>query len=161
MRAELKSPLGELIVGDPAQTMMVLGEKLRKRPPLFAVVGDFVAKNVLNAQLEPDIIIVDNRTLREEVEPVAHGMNEVRVRNDAGTISDESQEVIHDSVTLKSRVALVVEGEEDLLVLPLLAEMPLGSVIAYGQPREGLVVVTVTGERRRWARGFMSRMEMR
>ncbi len=54
-----------------------------------------------------------------------------------------------------------MEGEEDLLVLPLLAEMPLGSVIAYGQPHEGLVVVTVSEERRDWARRFLNRMEMK
>ncbi len=161
MRAELKAPLGELITGDPSQTIALLGDKLKKRPPLFAVVGDFVAKNVLNAGLEPDIVVVDNRTLREEVEPLAHRMDEVRVRNDAATISHESRMALHDAVTLKRRLAVIVEGEEDLLVLPLLAEMPLGSVIAYGQPREGLVVVTVTGERRRWARDFMSQMEMR
>jgi uncharacterized protein (UPF0218 family) len=32
-------------------------------------------------------------------------------------------------------------------------------VIVYGQPLEGLVVVTVTEERRSWARGFMDRMQ--
>jgi uncharacterized protein (UPF0218 family) len=39
--------------------------------------------------------------------------------------------------------------------------MPLGSVIAYGQPHEGLVVVTVSEEKREWARGFLSQMEMK
>jgi len=153
--------LGELIVGEPNHTIAVLEKRLKKRPPQFAVVGDFVAKNVLNAGLNPDIVVVDNRTLREKVEPIAHGAKEVRVKNNAATISEESRRALHDAVTLKSRVAVVVEGEEDLLVLPLLAEMPLGSVIAYGQPREGLVVVTVTEERRHWARDFMSRMEMK
>jgi uncharacterized protein (UPF0218 family) len=62
---------------------------------------------------------------------------------------------------LKRRLAVVVKGEEDLLVLPLLAEMPIGSVIAYGQPHEGLVVVTVSEERRDWAREFLNRMEMK
>jgi uncharacterized protein (UPF0218 family) len=60
---------------------------------------------------------------------------------------------------LKKRLAVVVEGEEDLLVLPLMVVIPAGSVIIYGQPREGLVVVTVTEERRAWARGFMEKME--
>jgi uncharacterized protein (UPF0218 family) len=37
--------------------------------------------------------------------------------------------------------------------------MPLGSVIVYGQPREGLVVVEVTEEMKRWTEDFLTRME--
>jgi len=37
--------------------------------------------------------------------------------------------------------------------------MPVGSVVVYGQPREGMVVVTLTEERRRWAKEFMNTME--
>jgi uncharacterized protein (UPF0218 family) len=40
-----------------------------------------------------------------------------------------------------------------------MAEAPTGSVIIYGQPHEGLVVITVTDERRRWAKGFLDQME--
>ncbi len=138
-----------------------LKEKLKTKPPLFAVVGDFVAANLIAAGLSPDIVVVDNRTLRVEVEPVEHGLKEIKVPNEAATINAEAWLVLRAAVTLKRRVAVVVEGEEDLLVLPLLAEMPIGSVIAYGQPHEGLVVVTVSEERRDWARGFLNRMEMK
>ncbi|MCK4400253.1 DUF359 domain-containing protein, partial [Candidatus Bathyarchaeota archaeon] len=71
----------------------------------------------------------------------------------------EAQRVLRDAITLKKRLGVVVEGEEDLLVLPLMAMMPIGSVIVYGQPREGMVVVTLTEERRRWAKDFMAEME--
>ena len=37
----------------------------------------------------------------------------------------------------------VVEGEEDLLTLPSVAFSPLGSIVFYGQPNEGLVVIQV------------------
>jgi len=37
--------------------------------------------------------------------------------------------------------------------------MPLGSVIVYGQPSEGLVVVEVTEEMKRWNEDFLTRME--
>jgi hypothetical protein len=100
-------------------------------------------------------------TLRAEVTPVEHGLKEIHVPNKAATVNAEAWLVLRAAVTLKRRVAVVVEGEEDLLVLPLLAEMPIGSVIAYGQPHEGLVVVTVSEERRDWARNFLNRMEMK
>jgi hypothetical protein len=104
---------------------------------------------------------VDNKTLREKIKPVVHGLKEVKVPNEAATINAKAWLALRVAVTLKRRVAIVVEGEEDLLVLPLLAEMPLGSVIAYGQPHEGLVAVTVSEERREWARGFLKKMGMK
>jgi len=160
MRVELKTPLGELYRGEPKDTATRLKEKLSTKPPLFAVVGDFVAGNIIAAGLSPDIVVVDNKTRRVEVEPIEHGLREIRVPNEAATINAQAWLVLRSAVTLKRRVAVVVEGEEDLLVLPLLAEMPIGSVIAYGQPHEGLVVVTVSEERRDWARDFLNRMEM-
>jgi hypothetical protein len=140
---------------------MRLKKKLGDHLPLFAVVGDFVAANLIATGMSPDIIVVDNKILRVEVKPIEHGLKEVNVLNEAATINAEAWLALRVAVTLKRRVAVVVEGEEDLLVLPLLAEMPLGSVIAYGQPHEGLVVVTVSEERRDWARDFLNRMEMK
>jgi hypothetical protein len=160
MRAELKVPLGELYKGEPKDTVERLKEKLKVKPPLFAVVGDYVAANIIGAGLSPDIVVVDGKTLRAVVEPVEHHLNEIHVPNEAATINAEAWLVLRAAVTLKRRIAVVVEGEEDLIVLPLLAEMPIGSVIAYGQPHEGLVVVTVSDERRDWAKSFLNRMEM-
>ena len=153
--------MGELYRGEPTETTAKLREKIIIKPSLLAVVGDFVAANVIAAGLFPDIVVVDNRTLREQVKPVVHGLKEIKVPNEAATINAKAWLALRNAVTLKRRVAVVVEGEEDLLVLPLLAEMPLGSVIAYGQPHQGLVVVTVSEERRKWARRFLNRMEMK
>jgi len=161
LRSELKTPLGELYRGDPAETASMLRNNLIIKPSLLATVGDFVSANLIASGLSPDIVVVDNRTLREKVKPVVHGLREVKVPNKAATINAEAWLALRTAVTLKRKVAVVVEGEEDLLVLPLVAEMPLGSVIAYGQPHEGLVVVTVSEERRDWARGFLNRMEMK
>jgi hypothetical protein len=160
MRAELKTPLGRLLRGEPAETIRELTKLLSScRPPIFASVGDFVSSNVLVAGLKPDLVVVDNRIMRENVAPIVHGMRQVNVINAAGTIQEGAWRVLDEAIILKRKLAVVVEGEEDLLVLPLMASMPTGSVIVYGQPREGLVVVTVTEERRSWARGFMGRMQ--
>jgi uncharacterized protein (UPF0218 family) len=161
MRSELKKPLGKLLKGEPVETAARLKEKLIVKPPLLAIVGDFVAANLISAGFFPDIVVVDNKTLRVKVNPVKHGLKEINVPNEAATINAEAWLVLRTAVTLKRRVAIIVEGEEDLLVLPLLAEMPLGSVIAYGQPHEGLVVVTVSEKKRDWARRFLNRMEMK
>lgn len=127
---------------------------------MFAVVGDFSAKNILEAGHEPDIVVVDHRVMRVNVEPLDYGGRRIlQVRNLRSTVDIGVWDALEEAVTLKRSVAVIVEGEEDLLVLPLISLMPLGSLIVYGQPREGMVVVDVTEERKRWADSFMDRME--
>ncbi len=161
MRAELKRPLGHLFRGQPAETVLKLKEFLKKREtPLFAVVGDFTAKNILAASLEPDIVVVDHRIMRITVDPLDHGTRRIiNTENAQGTVDADAWNALEEAVTLKSEASVIVEGEEDLLVLPLISLMPLGSVIVYGQPREGLVVVEVTEEMKRWNEDFLTRME--
>jgi hypothetical protein len=55
-------------------------------------------------------------------------------------------------------VRIVVNGEEDLLVLPVAVYAPDNSVILYGQPNEGLVIVQVTEEVRNKASSIMNSM---
>jgi hypothetical protein len=161
MRAELKAPLGKLLPGESHETVSKLRRILgKKKPPMFAVVGDFTSSNILEAGLDPDIIVIDYRVMRLDVDPLNHGERHILLAsNSRGTIDAEAWAVLEEAVTLKSRTAVIVEGEEDLLVLPLISLMPLGSVIVYGQPREGMVVVEVSEERKGWAESFMTRME--
>ncbi len=160
MRVDLKTPLGELIKGDVSDNVVVLREMLEeKKPPCFATVGDYVTYYVMESGLNPDLAVVDHRVMRQNVEPFRFIREKVAVINPAGTIKAEAQRTLWEAITLKKRLGVVVEGEEDLLVLPLMAMMPIGSVIVYGQPREGMVVVTLTEERRRWAKDFMAEME--
>ena len=159
-RIELKEPLGKLLTGEPKDTVNALKKILEENnPPLFASVGDFVTWNILKKGLNPDIVVVDHRIMRKEVEPIKFSREVVEVSNPQGTITSQSCEILQNAVTLKKRLGVVVEGEEDLLVLPLMAIMPCSSIIVYGQPHEGMVVVTVTEERRAWAKDFMNQME--
>lgn len=128
---------------------------------MFATVGDFVSGHILNSGLHPDIIVIDHKIMRQGVEPLRFKRERVDVVNVPGTISADSQRVLKAAVILNNRLGVVVEGEEDLLVLPLMAMMPQCSVIVYGQPHEGMVVVTLTEERREWAENFMTMMEER
>ncbi len=161
MRAELKVPLGLLLTGEPEETTSRLREILQERRPLmYAVVGDFTSMNILNSGLEPDICVIDHRVMRIDVDPLNHKERRIyNADNPAGTITRESWAVLREAVSLKFKASVIVEGEEDLLVLPLISLMPEGSLIVYGQPREGMVVVEVTEERRLWAEEFMTHME--
>ncbi len=163
MRAELKKPLGILLTGSPSETVNLLREVLtQKKPPYFAVVGDFTSKYILDAGLEPDLVVVVNRVLRSDVPPVDMGeRRKISAFNQAGTVDPSVWGALEEAVILKSRASVIVEGEEDLLVLPLISLIPIGSLIVYGQPREGMVVVEVTEKMKGWAEDFLSRMEER
>jgi uncharacterized protein (UPF0218 family) len=161
MRAELKRPLGRLFRGPPAEAIQQLEEFLEnKETPLFAVVGDFTTENILASSLEPDIVVVDHRVMRVIVDPLDHSTRRIiYTKNAQGTVDAEAWGALEEAVTLKSKASVIVEGEEDLLVLPLISLMPLGSVIVYGQPREGMVAVEVTEEMKGWTDDFLTRME--
>ncbi len=161
MRNELKKPLGILLTGLPKKTVLLLKKILKeKNPPFFSVVGDFTSKNILESGLEPDIVVVDNRVMRIDVPPLNMGNRTIiSCINQPGTVDNSTWKALRKAVTLKSRVSVIVEGEEDLLVLPLVSLTPLGSLIVYGQPREGMVVVEVTEEMKGWTEDFLSRME--
>jgi uncharacterized protein (UPF0218 family) len=63
------------------------------------------------------------------------------VSNPAGHISDEAVSSIRQLLLHKSPRLLLVKGEEDLLSLPALLYSPEGSIVIYGMPDEGMMVI--------------------
>jgi uncharacterized protein (UPF0218 family) len=117
-----------------------------------------VSSNILDSGLHPNIVIVDHRIMRKSIEPIEFDREHVCVSNPPGTISANAQRILYKAIQKHKTIAVIVKGEEDLLVLPLMVHMPLGSVIIYGQPSEGMVVITLTEERKNWAIQFMNTM---
>ena len=156
----LKNPLGDLWAASIEENVERLEAYLKtKKPPFFATVGDFVTTHILEAGIHPEIAVVDHKIMRRDIDPVEFKFDHLTADNPPGTITVESQEALYSALEHDNGFRLVVDGEEDLLVLPLMAFLPEGSVIVYGQPREGMVVITLTEEKRGWARDFMATME--
>jgi len=151
--------LGDLWIGDVETNLERLLNFLKDNKPVcLASVGDFVSYNILAADIHPDIVVVDHKIMRKSIDPIEFEREYVNVPNPAGTINAQAQSVLFQAVKECKHLAVIVDGEEDLLVLPLMAFMPNDSVIIYGQPREGMVVITLTDERRAWATNFMKKM---
>ena len=156
----LKDPLGELWAADVSENVERLNKFLEKnKPPYFATVGDYVTSNILEAGIHPEIAVVDHRVMRRDVDPIEFNCEHVSVSNPSGTITAESQRALYRALEHQNGFRLVADGEEDLLVLPLMVYLPVGSVIVYGQPREGMVVITLTESNKTWARDFLASME--
>ena len=71
--------------------------------------------------------------------------NEKRsITNPPGTLSTESIILLRDLIKQNIDSLIVVDGEEDLLALPSILFAPINGHVLYGQPNEGLVIVSVT-----------------
>ena len=64
--------------------------------------------------------------------------------NPASEITDDAISIIKSAFSSKPPVRIIVNGEEDLLVLQICIEAPDKSIVMYGQPNEGLVIVEIT-----------------
>jgi uncharacterized protein (UPF0218 family) len=155
----LKEPFGRLLPGAPAQTMSALNRIISQtQPGRVAAVGDVVSRETLIAGIAVNLRILDHISMRR---PTAAFNLSVRktyhVKNPAGVITLEAWETIKQS--MKDEEALiVVEGEEDLLALPCIAESPDNSLVLYGQPSKGLVVVETSPKVKTEAGLILNRM---
>jgi len=79
----------------------------------------------------------------------------VWVKNPAGTLTDD---LIHalDHAVMHPPVTVIVDGEEDLAVIPLVIAAPYGAIVLYGQPHQGVVVRIVNPEAKETARNLLS-----
>ncbi len=124
---------------------------------LLIAVGDAVTDALLKIGVTPDVSIVDLHIARKRVYKTIEdlGFRDIKVfknsKNEAGTLSylcfKELESLIHREA--KPSV-MQIEGEEDLVTLLAILIAPLKSLIVYGQPSEGVVVVEVgEGDKKR------------
>ncbi|MEM3673397.1 MAG: DUF359 domain-containing protein [Candidatus Bathyarchaeia archaeon] len=161
LRRKLKKPIGELIRGSHAETIKVLSSIVEKeKPPYVISVGDRVSKNFVRGKMLPRLMIVDNRVMRKSIKPIPLAADKsINVQNPPGTITDEAITAIQEALKNNCRVKITVNGEEDLLTLVAILHAEENAFVAYGQPREGVVLVKVTPEKKAEVAGILKAME--
>jgi hypothetical protein len=161
LREDLKKPLGILVRGTPQETMENLRRFLEeKKSKILIAVGDFTAKNILEAGLPLKVAVIDNKVMRREIAPwFPSGWRRLQVENPPAMIKAKAWDALEAAIRLNRGAVVIVEGEEDLLTLPVIVLAPKGSVVVYGQPKEGIVIVEVTEERKQWSLKFLEKME--
>jgi uncharacterized protein (UPF0218 family) len=159
-REKFKQPFGLLLRGTFAQTVKQLKAIMSKeKPPKIISVGDTVSRNLHEHEINPQLSITDNKSLRRTVQPAAFQCKRVfRVKNPRGTITTEAIVAVQDALRSSDDTHIIVDGEEDLLTLIAVLYAPDDSVVVYGQPYEGVVVVKVTAEKRAEAKQFLDAM---
>ncbi|XRH76051.1 MAG: GTP-dependent dephospho-CoA kinase family protein [Candidatus Methanosuratincola verstraetei] len=159
LRQDLTKEYGILLAGSPGENAARAIELFMiKRPPKVIVVGDFTLKSLIDHGFVPDIAVYDRKTKRSGFRDIALPHSCI-VTNPPGTITDEAVSAIKVALGSKGRTAICVEGEEDLLSIPAILLSPVGSIVVYGIPDRGMMLVEADEETKKRIRSILDRFE--
>ena len=146
LRKQLNIPLGDLIKEEDVSKEKILSKISSES--IVITVGDRTTENMIHFDIMPQIQVIDGFEKRNQRNiPVDETIKtELTCKNPSGEITEESIQTIRKAFSSKPPVRITVDGEEDLLVIPVCIFAPENSVVMYGQPNEGLVLVHVTPE---------------
>ena len=153
----LKRPFGTLVL-EKDITKQKIVSMLEGSKKIISV-GDATTERLISFGITPDIAVIDGmerRSLRNRT--INYPAKEMVCTNPAGTISKEAVHVLQSALETPSPVTVKVEGEEDMLALPLFRMAPKGSAVLYGQPLEGIVLVNITEGKQKEAKDLMDKI---
>jgi uncharacterized protein (UPF0218 family) len=158
LRDQLKIPLGVLLPESQVDKENI--QKFLSDDPFVITVGDRTTEKMIDFNLIPSLQIVDGQEKRKKREPPKMiDTVELNVDNPAAEITPQSIDLIKKAFDMKPPIRISVNGEEDLLVLPVCVYAPENSVVLYGQPNEGLVIVKITPQIRNKTQTLLDSME--
>ena len=155
----MKNPLGVLLPEKDATKENI--KKFIKENTLVITVGDRTTEKMIEFGLIPSLQIIDGQEKRTKRNlPEEIGVSTLlRCDNPAAEITSQSIEIIKKAFKSKTPVRILVNGEEDLLVLPVCIFAPENSLVLYGQPNVGLVIAEITPEIRNKTQRLLDLME--
>jgi len=183
-REDLKTPLGvllpdagitrEQVVGmiRPGSYVVTVGDRTTERMIQFGIVPSLqITDGLEKRRVRPHPRLAETGGADDGKEGEGRGADArhtgrrvgikttvMEVSNPPAQITRESVSAIRKAFETRPPVRIRVNGEEDLLVIPVCVYAPDDTVVLYGQPDEGLVVAPVTDEIRNKTRGIMSHM---
>lgn len=159
-RQKLKQPLGKLITGSSDECNLALKKAIEtEKPARLLLIGDTVSRNAVQTGIRPNVTVIDQKEMRNEAEPFTYAARHVfRTTNRAGTIDLGAWKSIEEA-TAKGDSLVTVEGEEDLLTLVAILVSPIGSLVVYGQPQQGIVLVRVSANKKKQIERIIKQME--
>ncbi len=158
LRDQLKIPLGILLPESKADKTNI--EKHLSENSYVITVGDRTTEKMIEFGLIPSLQIIDSKEKRSKREPPQlANATELTVDNPAAEITSQSISIIQEAFTMQPPVRISVNGEEDLLVIPVCVYAPENAIVLYGQPNEGLVIVKITPEIKNKTQKLLDLME--
>lgn len=164
MRQEMRKQYGDLYPGDGIETAKLMLQDMGNPPKLIAI-GDITTFNLLQCDSIPDISVIDEKTHREAVTSnIIKGIRRSNFRplyvcNPPGYVTKELVSAIGKALDYDEPVQIIVDGEEDLAALPAIVMAPISSVVIYGLPDKGAIMVRVTLKIKDQICGMLDRMK--
>ncbi len=161
LRVKLKEPFGNLIQGSFFETMNKIKNLVEAEKPIRIIsVGDIVSRNLHKSNINPQLTIIDNVSLRDHKLPKEAAVDKtVYVKNPQGTITNEAIVAVKEALEGNQHIHIVVDGEEDLLALIAVLYAPEKSIVVYGQPYTGVVIIQATPEKKDQVKAFLNSMK--
>ena len=164
---EFKTPMGELFEGPedaPEVALSAMLEALPENHGTLVAVGDVTVKGLMDMGVLPDIAFIDGQTKREALDAslLVRGdayAQQRSVVNPPGQLTPELLDVVRWALEQDQSVLVEVDGEEDLAPMFVLATAPLGTIVVYGQPRQGVVMRILDMEAKHRARNLLVHFE--
>lgn len=173
LRASLRYPIGKLFTGTARSAARNAKNYINENQPQITIsIGDYCTKTLFDVNFFPEIVIYDGKTLRKkEIILNLSSYHGKYISNPPEWISNAVWEIVENAIKQiqsntsgKCRIAVKIDGEEDLLVIPAVISLPLGSMVVYGQPPintdEGIVVALITPSLKRLAQELLSKFEV-
>jgi uncharacterized protein (UPF0218 family) len=149
MRKEMRKQYGVLYPGNAEETTQQILHDMGSPSKLISI-GDITTFNIIKCGTIPDISVVDEKTHRKPVDiDIVKGIRHsnfktIHVANPAGCVTRNLVSALSKAMDCDAPVQIMVNGEEDLAALPAIVLAPPSSVVIYGLPNKGAILVTVT-----------------
>ena len=155
----MKDPLG-ILLSEKDATKENIQDFIQKNTFVITV-GDRTTEKMIDFDLIPSLQIIDGqeKRVKRNLPKNLEVSTFMKCDNPPSEITPQSIETIKKAFLSKTPVRILVNGEEDLLVLPACVYAPLNSIVMYGQPNEGLVIVKITPEIRNKTQKLLDLME--
>ncbi|MEM5872144.1 MAG: DUF359 domain-containing protein [Candidatus Aenigmatarchaeota archaeon] len=154
---EFRKPFGDVYSGKLDDVAKKVVEKLKGKKNIIVCVGDTSSYYLIKHGLKPNMIIVDGKEKRRKAKyKIKFKGVKLKAKNPPGKITVEMWNAIENGIKKlpKNRVEIIIDGEEDLAVLPCAIHLPIGSYIIYGHFEEGLIVTFLDEERKNHAKAL-------
>ena len=134
MRSKLKEPFGRVFRDDDKE----LEKLITERNGRLIAIGDEVSK-----KYDSDVKIFDGRTRRNIPVDISKWDYDYRISNPPATIQKDVFELLENVYKSGKKCNILVDGEEDLLVIPSVMFANDGDIIIYGLFGKGIGFVDV------------------
>ncbi len=149
LRRRLKRPHGRVYAGRSAARSL-------KECKFVVSVGDIATEILLANGVAPAVAIIDFKCRRKSIGKKTRAAihkfraKTLKAKNLPGTVSRALYNACRKAFSdRKFPAKIVVDGEEDLAVIPAVIFAPDGAAVYYGQPGKGGVIVEVNGASRK------------